>query len=205
MTNLGKTTETNNSTTFNAETPKIFLTDYASYNNGTQFEFGHWVDLSDFSDADDLMEYISDHLAEADKISPLPCGSAREEIMITDYENFPKCFYCESYDSETMEKLFDYLNMDDDDRKILEMYADATGYSIQDIDISDAQDAFHGTADSYAEFAENMAEEWGDIPKDMPTWIEYAIDWQRAWDSSLIYDYMTATDENGTIYFFLNH
>ena len=61
MTNLEKTTETNNSTTFNAETPKIFLTDYASYNNGTQFEFGHWVDLSDFSDADEVMEYISDH------------------------------------------------------------------------------------------------------------------------------------------------
>ena len=59
-------------TTTATDTAKIFLTDYASYNNGTQFEFGHWVDLSDFSDADELMEYISDHLAEADKISPFP-------------------------------------------------------------------------------------------------------------------------------------
>ena len=103
------------------------------------------------------------------------------------------------------EKLFEYLTLDDDDRKLIEMYADATGYSIDDIIIRNAQDVFHGTADSEAEFAERMAEEWGDIPKNLPTWIEYAIDWQRAWDSSLIYDYMTATDENGTIYFFLYH
>ena len=39
----------------------------------------------------------------------------------------------------------------------LEMYADATGYSIDDINIRNAQDAFHGTADSYADFAENKA------------------------------------------------
>ena len=31
------------------ETQPKFLTDYASYNNGTQFEFGHWVNLEDFS------------------------------------------------------------------------------------------------------------------------------------------------------------
>ena len=202
MTKLTQTTETNNSTTFNAENPKIFLTDYASYNNGTQFEFGHWVDLTQFSSVDELDDYIREHFEQADGKSPLPCGTPREEVMITDYENFPKCFYSESYDSETMEKLFDYLNMDDDDRKILEMYADATGYSIQDIDISDAQDAFHGTADSYAEFAENMAEECGDIPKDMPSWV--VIDWEASWSCNLRYDYMTATDENGVIYFFFN-
>ena len=37
-------------------TAKIFLTDYASYNNGTQFEFGHWVELNDFNDEDELKE-----------------------------------------------------------------------------------------------------------------------------------------------------
>ena len=190
-------------TTTATDTAKIFLTDYASYNNGTQFEFGHWVDLTQFSSVDELDDYIREHFEQADGKSPLPCGTPREEVMITDYENFPKCFYCESYDSETMEKLFDYLNMDDDDRKILEMYADATGYSIQDIDISDAQDAFHGTADSEAEFAERMAEECGDIPKDMPNWV--VIDWEASWNCNLRHDYMTATDENGVIYFFLNH
>lgn len=185
------------------DTAKIFLTDYASYNNGTQFEFGHWVDLSDFSDASELMEYIAGHFSEADKESPLPSGTPREEIMITDFENFPKVFYSESMGEKEFEKLFDFLNLDDDDRKLIEMYADATGYSIDDINIRDAQDRFHGTADSYAEFAENMAEECGEIPKDMPSWI--VIDWEASWNCNLRHDYMTAEDEEGTIYFFLNH
>ena len=203
MTKLTQTTETNNSTTFNAENPKIFLTDYASYNNGTQFEFGHWVDLTQFSSVDELDDYIREHFEQADKISPLPCGSAREEIMITEFEGFPKVFYSESMGENEFEKLFEYLTLDDDDRKLIEMYAEATGYSIDDIEIRDAQDRFNGTADSYAEFAENMAEECGEIPKDMPSWI--VIDWEASWNCNLRYDYMTATDENGVIYFFLNH
>lgn len=181
--------------------PQLFLTDYASYNNGTQFEFGHWVNLAEFSDADEFLEYINNHFAEADKKSPL--DSPREEIMFTDFEGFPKCFYSESYDSNTIEKLFEFINMDEDDQKMIEMYSEATGYNISDIELSDAQDAFHGTADSEADFAERMAEECGDIPKDFPTWIH--IDWEASWNCSLRYDYNTATDENGTIYFFLNH
>jgi hypothetical protein len=51
-------------------TAKLFLTDYASYNNGTQFEFGHWVDLTDFADAEDFLEYVKNHFKEADKKSP---------------------------------------------------------------------------------------------------------------------------------------
>ena len=83
---------------------RIFLTDYASYNNGSQFEFGHWVDLYGFTDASDLMEYIEDHFAECDKESPLE--SPREEIMITDFEGFPESLYSESMGLTDFEKLF---------------------------------------------------------------------------------------------------
>ena len=89
---------------------RIFLTDYASYNEGKQFEFGHWVDLDQFSDADDLQEYIKKHFAECDKKSPLYGGSPREEIMITDYEGFPRDLYSECMD---FEPLFEYLNLDE--------------------------------------------------------------------------------------------
>ena len=91
---------------------QIFLTDYASYNNGTQFEFGHWVDLNDHSDADALNEYIVNHFLEADEKSPL--GYPREEIMITDCEGFPEQFYSES--SMDFEKLYEYLELNDEDR-----------------------------------------------------------------------------------------
>jgi len=99
-------------------TPKIFLTDYASYNNGSQFEFGHWVDLTDFSDADELNDYIVNHFAECDKKSPL--DSPREETMITDFEGFPEEFYSES--GCNFEKIFKYIELDydnlDDGEKI---------------------------------------------------------------------------------------
>jgi hypothetical protein len=74
---------------------KLFLTDYASYNNGTQFEFGHWVDLTEFQRFTlEFMDYINDHFKRADKISPL--DSPREEIMFTDYEDLPERLYSET-------------------------------------------------------------------------------------------------------------
>lgn len=99
---------------------RIFLTDYASYNNGTQFEFGHWLDLTQFSDEDELNEYISNHFEECDEESPLPCGSKREETMITDFEGFPEEFYSES--GCDWENIFKYIELDwenlDDSEKI---------------------------------------------------------------------------------------
>ena len=109
MTNLAKNTETKNTETQN-NNPKIFLTDYASYNNGSQFQFGHWVDLTYFSDADELMEYITNHFEECDEKSPL--DSPREEIMITDFVNFPKYLYSESMNTEDFEKVYKYIELD---------------------------------------------------------------------------------------------
>ena len=56
-----------------------------------------------------------------------------------------------------------------------------------DIDcVSNCRDAYQGRFDSGAEFAQNIAEEFGDVPRDMPSWIE--IDWKASWDN-LDYDY----------------
>jgi hypothetical protein len=95
---------------------RLFLTDYASYNNGTQFEFGHWVDLENFADENDFCEYIDKHFAEADEKSPLPCGSSREEVMFTDYEGFPRELYSESMGGSDMEHLFAFLSLSDEDK-----------------------------------------------------------------------------------------
>ena len=105
----------------NTTTAKVFLTDYASYNNGTQFEFGHWVDLNDFSDAEELKHYITTHFKECDEKSPLDeYGSKRVETMITDFEGFPEEFYNES--GCDFDKIFKYVELDyenkDDSEKI---------------------------------------------------------------------------------------
>lgn len=91
---------------------KVFVTDYASYNEGSQFEFGHWVDLNDFTDEDDLMDYIKEHFQKADKIRPL--DSPREEIMITDYEGFPSALYSESMDRDDFKKVYNLIEYMDD-------------------------------------------------------------------------------------------
>ena len=53
-------------------------------------------------------------------------------------------------------------------------------------DINNFNDAYQGQWDSGAEFAQNLAEDCGEVPRDMPSWIE--IDWEKSWDN-LDYDY----------------
>ena len=101
-------------TTTTTTTPKIFVTDYASYNNGRQFEFGHWLELDQFADAAGFWEYINDHFRECDEKSPL--DSPREELMITDFEGFPNELYSESMSSQDFNNLFDYLDLDEDNK-----------------------------------------------------------------------------------------
>ena len=123
--------------------------------------------------------------------------------MFQDFEGFPRSLYSESASPEELEKLFDFVNLDDYDKKIVEMYADATGYGFDDFTTSDALDAFQWTERSEADFAQRIAEECGEIPEDLPSWI--IIDWEASWSCNLRHDYNTAEDENGEIYFFLNH
>jgi antirestriction protein len=169
----------------------LYVGTYAKYNNGSIY--GKWVKLSDYSDAEGFLEYCRE--LHSDEEDP--------EFMFQDFEGFPSSFYSESMSCDELEKLLEYVNMNEDDRELLELYADATGYNITEVNLRDAQDAHHGSADSEADFAERMAEECGDIPRDLPRWI--VIDWEASWNCNLCYDYNTATDVHGNIHFFLNH
>ena len=53
--------------------------------------------------------------------------------------------------------------------------------------VSSCRDAYMGSYESGAEFAQQIAEDCGDVPRDMPSWIE--IDWKASWDN-LDYDYV---------------
>ena len=61
-----------------------------------------------------------------------------------------------------------------------------------DIDcVSSCRDAYMGRYESGADFAQSIAEDCGDVPRNMPSWIE--IDWKASWDN-LDYDYVESTD-----------
>ena len=62
-------------------------------------------------------------------------------------------------------------------------------------DISSCRDAYQGCYESGAEFAQNIAEDCGDVPRNMSSWIE--IDWDKSWDN-LSYDYVECS--NGHIF-----
>lgn len=177
MTNLTETTTT----------AKIFLTDYASYNNGTQFEFGHWVDLNDFDSAEELSDYIQEHFQEADEKSPL--DSPREEIMITDFEGFPKEFYSESMSFDNLYEYFERVEASYYDNEVIEAFADLGNYSIEDIDtFFDAlEESYQGEYKNDEDFAYSLAEDLGQL-NEGATWPNNCIDWTRA-ARDLMYDY----------------
>ena len=58
-------------------------------------------------------------------------------------------------------------------------------------DISSCRDAYMGCYQNGAEFAQNLAEDCGDVPRGMSSWIE--IDWEASWEN-LTYDYVESND-----------
>jgi antirestriction protein len=177
------------STTTTTTEARVFLTDYASYNNGTQFEFGHWVDLNQFGDAEELNDYIRNHFEECDKSSPLDnYDSIREEPMITDYEGFPKAFYSESMSFENLFEYFERAEQSHFDTEVIEAFAEHGNYSIEDIDtFFDAlEESYSGEFTSDEDFAMDMAEQTG--YEESAQWPQNCINWERA-ARDLMYDY----------------
>lgn len=154
---------------------KIFLTDYASYNNGKQFEFGHWVELDQFNDLDELEDYFNTHFEES--------GINDPEIMITDFEGFPKKYYSESYDSKLMGELFEYFEILEDCHNPEAMEA----YLLEGYEASDFDEAFAGEFDNDEAFAYDLAEQLDCIDK-KASWPQTCIDWEQA-AREIMYDY----------------
>ena len=59
-------------------------------------------------------------------------------------------------------------------------------------DISSCRDAYMGCYESGAEFAQNIAEDCGDVPRNRSSWIE--IDWNKSWDNLRDYDYVECSN-----------
>ena len=157
------------------EIAQIFVTDYESYNNGNQFEHGHWIDLDQFSDFDGLEEYLNNHF---DKI-----GLENPEIMITDFEGFPKKYYSESFDTTLLESLFEYLEFKKSCHNEEALFA----YVNDGNDFDNFDEAFQGQYKDDQDFAYEVAEQLGAIDH-KATWPQNCIDWEYA-ARELMYDY----------------
>jgi antirestriction protein len=157
---------------------RAYVGTYAKYNEGSIA--GAWIELEGFTDAEQFQAVCAElHKDESDP-----------EIMIQDFEGFPKRYYSESGLSDD---LFEYLALDQDDRQLMDAYLDA-GF---DGDLDDARDRYNGQFNNDVDFVQELLESCGYIPKDLPHYI--AIDWERT-ARNIMHDY---TSENG--YYFNNY
>ena len=121
-----------------------------------------------------------------------------------------------TYNKETLELLEDVLDREDAEAfikeygeknffyyyeeyvQLIDDYSEeaVTAYlEIQDITcLSSFSEAYMGEWESGAEFAQNIAEDCCEIPREMASWIE--IDWKASWEN-LEYDY---TMTNGFVF-----
>ena len=97
--------------------------------------------------------------------------------------------FIETYGEQKFKTDFeDYASMVDD------LGIDVVSAFLENFDIenvSSCRDAYMGCYESGAEFAQQIAEDCGDVPREMSSWIE--IDWEASWDN-LSYDYVESTD-----------
>ena len=107
-------------------TARLYVGTYAAYNNGSIK--GAWLDLEDYSDREAFLEACAE----------LHKGESDPEFMFQDYEGFPKAFYSES---NVTAELWDWLELDEHDRELLEVYQENVDESAT---IDQARDAYYG-------------------------------------------------------------
>ena len=90
--------------------------------------------------------------------------------------------------SQFVDYIEEYLQaVDEYNEEVVESFLE-----IFDIEsIGSLSDAYMGQYDSGAEFAQNLAEDCCEVPRDMSSWIE--IDWEASWEN-LTYDYVESND-----------
>ena len=97
--------------------------------------------------------------------------------------------FIEEHGEEKFKLYFEeYADMVDDiGNEIVEAFLD----NFDIADISSCRDAYQGQYENGAEFAQQLAEDCCEVPRDMSSWIE--IDWEASWDN-LTYDYVESND-----------
>lgn len=170
--------------------PAIYCGTYAKYNAGSIA--GRWLNLEDYSNADAFLAACLElHKDEHDP-----------ELMFQDFQNFPKAFYSESPDKERLERLYAWLELDDDDRELLTVYQE----HVNDAgDIDAAREAFAGKGyETEAAWAADFLEETGalaEIPEDLARYFDYE---SYARDARLGGD-VTFVRHNGELWVFRNN
>ena len=115
--------------TATAVEPALYRGTYAKYNEGSNE--GKWLKLRDYADATAFLQACRE----------LHCDEADPELMFQDFEGVPRELYGESLSLVDLMKIYNWLQLDDDDRELLGEYLDATGSRLDDMDIEQVRDS----------------------------------------------------------------
>lgn len=127
----------------------LYCGTYRKYNNGSLY--GMWIDLEQFTDTEDFFEVCRKlHDNESDP-----------EFMFQDYQGFPKEFYHESMCADDVQKILDYLQLNEDEREMIDAYCECFGGDVTDFEelLDKARERNCGQWDSFRDFADTIADE----------------------------------------------
>lgn len=127
----------------------LYCGTYRKYNNGSLY--GMWIDLEQFTDAEDFFE-VCDKLHDDEQFP---------EFMFMDFQGFPKEFYHESMNADDVQKILDYLQLDEDEREMLDAYCECFGGDATEFEelLDKARERNCGQWDSFKDFANTIADE----------------------------------------------
>lgn len=145
----------------NADGIGVYCGTYKKYNEGSLY--GMWIDFALCDDADEFFEVCR----------KLHDDEEYPELMFQDFQGFPRSLYSECLDAETVEKIIEYTNMSDEDKEMLEDFAECYGGGVSDLDIDEVRDRCVGSG--YTDF-----KDWCD---------EQADEMIDGYESSCEYDY----------------
>lgn len=149
--------------------PAIYVACLASYNAGHLY--GHWLDLSDGPDVEDIREAIDAVIKES------PAWDT-EEYAIHDSQGLPSPLRGEHPD---IESLADYCqNWSELPADDAEAYRLHCGNINGIATLSEFRDCFRGVYSSPEDFAYDYYDEQGLIQQ-LPEPLRYYIDWQKVW------------------------
>jgi antirestriction protein len=168
-------------------TIQIYVGTYAKYNSGSIA--GKWIDLEPFAgDRDGFLAACKE----------LHKGEHDPEFMFQDFEGFPREYYSES---QLPDALFDWLDLNDDDRKMMAAYSEAVGL-MEPSEIKTAKDAYYGKYDSESDFVEQYVDSTGMLSS-LPDNVAQYFDYEK-FGRNLMFDFSTHTDDGGNLWVFLN-
>lgn len=161
----------------------VYCGTYAKYNSGSLF--GKWLQLSDYPDYEELYQAMKE--LHKDENQP--------EFMFQDYES-PKFFInqgliSESYLSKDIYEIAEKINDSGLEFEIIEAYVDCIGDYCKDVEelLDKVSDSYSGEFNSDEDFTQEMLEQDGSIPENLPSYI--FIDWQKT-AYNFMFDYSSS-------------